>query len=154
MNIIDKLKELNEIDSINSGGCAIAAYALVEFMKIEHNVDDASVVYLYNTYARTGQYANVMNGEPDSCHHAVVRCGDTYYDSWGEYFSLDEVRDTKGMELSIEVSQDYVLQSINNLGWNNWFERWTGVPEIFRILGLSSDIKNLIEHDEGVRYGR
>ncbi len=151
MELTDKLKELNGIDAINSGGCAIAAYALVEFLRGQ-NIHDATVVYLFGDYAENGKYRNVMSNDIESCHHAVVRSGDEYYDSKGIYYSLNDLIVMKGMPLSIEVSQDYVLDSINYGGWNNWFERWTGVPEIFRILGLGSELKNLIKQEEGRSY--
>lgn len=139
-----KLNDLHKINAINNGGCAIAAYALVEFMKTEHNIQDATVVYLYPSCEEDGRYTNVLNNEAESCHHAVVKNGNEYYDSYGAYSANDLVV-LKGLELFAEVSQEYVLNSINKSGWNSWFERETGVSEIFKILNISNEIKQTIK---------
>ena len=126
--ILAKLEKLDNVPNVNYGGCAIAAYALVEWLKSKGI--HAHVVYLFEGYDEEARDNLEYGIKPDSCGHAVVALDNVYYDSRGVY-TMGDGR----YELALTLEQDTVMHSIKYAAsWNLAFNRETGVPAINRIL--------------------
>ena len=138
-------KELNKIDHVNRGGCAIVAYGVVEYLKSNHPNIDATVVYLFR--GDFDGYRECAKGNATSCAHAVVKIGDKYYDSEGVY--SERVLATS-LPKFWHTTQEFVLKSVNGGGWNPLFDREYGVPKIAEILGLPHVNENVYKYTKEV----
>ena len=141
-----KLEALNRIPFINNGGCAIVAVGLVEYLKEVYKEDGAKIIYLFSNY--DGAYDNINDGNDDSCGHAVVLIQGKCYDSTGIH-TLKSRMANDGFEKSIEVTEKFVIKTINKCGWNPSFDREEGVPMITEALGLDKEVLSKVKlHSE------
>lgn len=128
-----KLKFLNEIPSINWGGCAIAAVSLYKWFK-KHNLIEKLNVKLIYTYYDQYQFSTnskYLNNEIESfttCSHALISVNNQTYDSSGKE-SVNSYYH--------EVSESFVLQTIyHSTYWNPSFDRKKYVKQITSSLGI------------------
>ena len=116
-----KLKALNNIPSINNGGCGIVAYHLAKHIRKVYKCK-AEIVY-FNDPNDTSSLDKIANKVPDACLHAMVRVNRKYYDSEGSY-TLKEVREAIGIPITTrQVSLQYAKQSYLHANWNPNFDR-------------------------------
>lgn len=131
-HILSMFREIDrKIPQLNAGGCAVAAYSIVEYAKLLGI--EAKVKYLFNGWAQS-DYQSLQNNENGSCSHAVVVINNNMYDSNGlfdieyNFVEPDEVT-------SLDLEQDKVLESISYPGhWNPAFDRRDGRKKIQDVL--------------------
>jgi len=140
--LTEKLNEINEIDYVNCGGCAIVAYGLQKYIKDNHPNMNPQIMYLFNRYDNEC-YENVKNNRNDSSCHVVVKVGDTYIDSEGVHVP-SELKHTWSIINELQVPREFALLSINEAIWNPAFDRKEGIPKIKEILGLDDEFVNSI----------
>ena len=130
-HILSKFYEIGEeIEYLNSGGCAVVAYSIVEYSKLLGI--DAKVRYLFNDWSLS-DYRNLTNNKNGSCSHAVVLINGLLYDSNGEF----EVQGGECEYTTLELEQDKVLESISYpKHWNRAFNRRDGRKKIQSVLGI------------------
>lgn len=135
-----KLRHLDTIPGINSGGCAIVASHLQDYLKREFGVS-YEVYYFFEDIDNIFQnrsYNNLLNGVPDSCCHAMVKIGSRYFDTkcgvTGKGHSKADLEEF-GLTAMLEIPKDLLLKSIKKGKWNRIFHRKTGIPRIKAILG-------------------
>jgi len=134
-----KLRQINQIDAINWGGCAIVAYGL------QKHLGSGRIIYLMTDYdISNGNVERIKNGEADNCCHAVLEVDGKYIDSTGIWSKEKLLEKWRGVKESLEVSSELVLKSINESPWNPAFSRKTTVPKIDSILGLKGDLVSAI----------
>ena len=133
--VINKFKKLNEINYINQGGCAIAAYGILKYSE-KVNVP-VKVYYLFDEYA-VPDLLRLKNNGNGSCSHAVVELDGKLYDSNGEFNGKKYFGGSRYE--SLELTEEQILESIAEpRHWNRRFNRITGVKAIKKILDV--DIK-------------
>jgi hypothetical protein len=138
------LKELNEIENINCGGCAIVAYGLQQ--KLQQHGKKATIVYILgNSMYDNNNRSNIESNQPASCKHAVIRRGRYYYDSKGRVSKRELIGywadNPKDIEL-VPVSKELVFESIKvKRLWNSFFDRKSGIKAIEKILNIKLNIK-------------
>ena len=127
-----KLRQINKIDSINSGGCAIVAHSLEAYIRRTSPKLNPIIVYLY--YSNEHEKAeNIANGNNENCGHAMVQVDDLYYDSKGIH-TLQDVLER--MDIIQPTIPDLVLRSIRENSWNSYFDRGDA-PTICKILNTN-----------------
>lgn len=131
------LSMFNEIDKkvkyLNSGGCAVVAYSIVEYAKLLGI--DAKVQYLFNGWSQS-DYHKLQNNENGSCSHAVVVINNKMYDSNGLFDLEDFFGNTDGVT-ALDLEQDRVLESISYpRHWNHTFDRRDGRKKIQGVLKI------------------
>ena len=118
--------KLDTISDLNSGGCGVAAYAMLKWIEQEFPKAKAIPVFLYNdSYHYNRNKANFDQAEPiEAASHVVLRVGRKYYDSEGVYHPKD-IR--KEYPYRITTTKEQLLDSVNNGGnWSHWFNRRKG----------------------------
>lgn len=135
--LLDKLEKINQIDSINRGGCALVAYAMKEFMK---KIDKKNRVTIYYIVCRYGQI--YINNKAISCRHAVIKYKGKFYDSEG---LIDGEHCTEeNFTVRKFVKDYYVRKSLKDkYKWNSAFKRTSGLKKINKILGTNIRLKDL-----------
>lgn len=143
--IFDILGVLNcEVPSLNRGGCGIVTYALLKrLMKDGHlkpKSTDWAIVFAHNWADSFNHNAVALKPRskktPRSCAHILLRIGDTYYDSIGQYKSVEDHKAiTLPVAMAIETkSINKLLLAINHSSWNPAFDREDNIPMIeFRL---------------------
>lgn len=133
-HILSMFNEINrKVKYLNSGGCAVVAYSIVEYAKLLGI--DAKVQYLFNGWSQS-DYHKLQNNENGSCSHAVVVINSKMYDSNGLFYlegyfgSTDEVT-------ALDLEQDRVLESISYpRHWNKKYDRRDGRKKIQDVLKI------------------
>jgi len=126
-----KLKELNKIETINRGGCAIVAYGIKKYLG-----KDAKIIYLLSIYdINSDKPQNISQHFPENASHVVVEMYGKYIDSKGIH-SKKKLLKEWGAKKEIEVSFDFLKKSINEAFWNPCFDRAKYLETIDRIIGL------------------
>ena len=121
--MLNRLEELGEIPRINSGGCAIVAHRLHEFLTEKGY--KPQIIYILD---REDLY-EFKRGNIVSCAHAIVRVARRYYHAGGEFTDPYYDQYTR-----VNVEPEYVAKSIADLGnWNRRFNR-DFIPDIHEIL--------------------
>lgn len=135
-----KLYRLDIIPGINSGGCAIVASHLQDYLKRKFGVS-SKVYYFFEDIDDIFQnisYNSLLNGDPASCCHAMVKIGSRYFDTecgvTGKGHSKADLEEF-GLTTMLEIPKDLLLKSIKKGNWNIIFHRKTGIPRIKAILG-------------------
>jgi len=136
-DLVPLQKELQKIPALNSGGCALVAHAMVEYVNKNYPKCKATVVYLF-TESSLYSYRNIQNNQPDSCSHAVVKIGDLYYDSDGVYTKKELIK-TGYTSSMAPVDQNFVYESLKYDRWNPNFDRERYAKHITSIFRLSLD---------------
>lgn len=131
------LSMFNEIDRkvkyLNSGGCAVVAYSIVEYAKLLGI--DAKVQYLFNDWSQS-DYHRLQNNENGSCSHAVVVINNKMYDSNG-LFDLEDSFGSTDNVTALNLEQDRVLESISYpRHWNPTYDRRDGRKKIQDVLKI------------------
>ena len=135
-------KFLNQIGTINCGGCGFSALALYDAAKREGL--KPKIVYLYHALWESGsmlknnQYKEGKRKTADACSHVLVKIGNRLYDSSGVI--------GKGMlymyKLDEEITREHLVSSINNKGvWNDTFDRERWIPHIQKYFKRGTTIK-------------
>jgi len=123
-------KYLNDIPSINYGGCGFAALALYDAAKREGH--KPKIVYLYSwldneAMERNNKFKLGKVKKAHSCSHVLVKIKNKFWDSTGVI-----PKSGLGMyQLDDTITRDHLVASINNKGvWNPCFQRWAWISEI------------------------
>jgi hypothetical protein len=120
---------LNSIPNINSGGCGIAALAIIRWLK-KNKKKSAKAVYLDD------DWYPALDRAPG---HVSVRLGQDYLDATGHNgFGHPRI-----WEYNREYNERHLVQAVNNIGtWNDSFERAYWTPIIADELGVDlSDVE-------------
>jgi glycogen synthase len=88
LDLLNKLQEIDKIPAVNSGGCAIVAYAIKKYLKKKGI--KSKIIYLLDY---SDDYENIKNGNPESCAHAVISIKNTWYDSRGKLSKKPIIRE-------------------------------------------------------------
>jgi len=137
LHLVMKLNELNNIENINLGGCAIVAYSLKKYLK----KDNVKILYLMSKYdVYMGNSEKLNNGIAESCAHSIIEKDGKYIDSTGIYSRKSFLKRWKGVQEIIEVPMDLVLESINNSVWNSTFSRENNLYKIDRLFNLNGEL--------------
>lgn len=152
MQTLEKLsKKLKVISYINLGGCGIAAYAVLKYLKIYHpellktiSVVFCYEVYLLSTYETNRLLLSTRARRYSIPTHIVIKVGkNKYFDadgfsSYRKYWKWVHML-PKTDEMSI------LLSTINNprdSWWNTYFDREKNIPKIEKALKIDlSEIK-------------
>lgn len=133
-------KFLEAIDSINLGGCGLAALALYDAAKREGK--KPKIVYLYHAImhheARTKNDAYKRGkGKAYSCSHVLIKIGHRYWDSEGLV-----PKSRLGWYISDEtITREHLVDSINNKdSWNEVFDRKLWMDDIKKFLKRGTKI--------------
>jgi hypothetical protein len=130
----------NDIYMINAGGCAIAALVMYRWLVCNNQLrGDEFIAYGYKDSSKN--YFNINNKaledkalEPSSCSHAFLYHNGRYFDS-----------DNKVLHNPYRYEHcirdfDFILRSINQPVWNDWFNRYQ-INKIQKVLKIDlSDI--------------
>lgn len=134
-------RRLDNIDSINHGGCGISALALYRWLKQNNKlVGDESFTFLYVFYASSfGKNDAILKkhnkNELTSCSHVMLFHNGKLHDSEG--IGIKE-RYSRRHE---KISEKLLLISLKNGTWNNCFDRNKSIPKIEKQLGIDlSDV--------------
>ncbi len=153
-NLFNKVIDfLKNVESINCGGCGVAALALYDAAVLEGKTP--KIVYLYHPFWSWGEREineEVMRGKrekAESCWHIVVEIDGKHYHADGEIDSSSEVEHMLHYQKHI-VEREMLINSLTNGGWNSSFDRKKWVPKIKDMIGL--DVEIPIEHIGGGRY--
>lgn len=133
-----KLSELNKIPDLNRGGCAIVAYALVQYINKAYPELHPEIVFLCNINQGPA-WRNLINNRADSSSHVVVKIDNMYYDSTGVYTKSEIRAKWKTAETAI-ASQELTLRSIHTNEWNPAFNRKKYVSTIGHILDMKTQL--------------
>ncbi len=140
MKTLEEVREyLNDVPYIHQGGCAISALAMKRWLKKNHPIQSASIVYSYgsdsDSFEVNDAFLNKGVGKLTSCMHAYL-------------LHKDELKDCgsstpKGFVKEQHIFKDdqLVVDSINNFGhWNPFFKR-THIIDIAKDLDIDlSDV--------------
>ena len=136
LDLLNRFKQVDQIQYINQGGCAIVAHASYQFVMKHAPHLEPQIVYLLQSH-RLSNIHNISNRIPDSCAHAVLCLkGKYYFDSNGLIASsLSELNLSINWSYSIEakhVDPDFCLTSIRTptVSWNKNFSRRPALPTI------------------------
>jgi len=141
-----KLKELNQLENINSGGCAIVAYALSKYLI---NTETEIIYLLTKEDLDNDLISKIKEGKTSNCHHSVLKIEDRYIDTEGitskyKIFNRNSCFPDE-IVASISVPLDLVLKSINEEYWSNEFSRKDNLLKIDNILNLNGLLIRNIE---------
>lgn len=134
-------RRLDDIDCINSGGCGIAALALARWARqcglaVDGFVfmDDDKEECEANARAIQSNNLHIMNVP----NHIAVIINQVYYDTYRTYHQGDNYYPNK-LTVRNEKVLLYLLNEVD--GWNDMFDRETGIPAIEHALGIDlSDV--------------
>ena len=132
---------LNNIDSINCGGCGISALAMYRWLK-KHGLttEQTAFYYLENDEDRHNNNKSYFSNKDVAL---IAPCHVVLYHN-------DQTIDCNGFKSInsydyqlLEKSEEFLIKMINNIhSWNCAFRRKENVPKIAKTLGISlSDIK-------------
>ena len=133
--LLHRLANANQVPYVNNGGCAVVAYAAVDYINSLPNCK-AQVVYLMHTQRDKYDIIALRGGLSRSCCHAVVEVNGSYYDSEG-HRTKSALKEDFGPTVAIPISMDMAERSINGRGWNPLFERERGVPAIAKAFSMT-----------------
>ena len=121
MNLHPKLKQINDIPYINSGGCAFVAIQLAEHIQTHHQ-QVAEVIYTLRK--SDTERIRLANRTPVTCYHAYVKVGNTYIDSEGVYTNtkFNSILEDEDI-IAIPISLDLAKASLKCNTWNKLFDR-------------------------------
>lgn len=131
---------LGSIDTINCGGCGIAALAIYDKAKKEGR--RPKIVFAWDIWSlmwgdgieRHNEYKRGLRDKAPSCSHVLVKIGEKYYDS-NQIMTKTEF---KGhfRQYDENVSRKHLVESLKNKReWNSEFDRKTYLPIINKKLG-------------------
>lgn len=132
---------LNKIDCINAGGCGISAYAMYLWLRKNNMLtEDTQIVFLHHSYSENDFQKNQSFyiqgvGNPVAPEHVVLYRKGEYIDSSGVYTKAN--RYSFKLAVSLEKAEDFLVNSLNDNNWNNWFDRPSVVPMIEKELGIT-----------------
>ena len=139
-------RRLDEIDSINYGGCGVSALSMFRWLKQNDKlVGDESFTFLYVYY--DGSFSKndaVLNkrskGKLTSASHVMLYHNGKLHDSEG--IGIKELY----VKRHEKISEKLLLISLKNGAWNDDFERKEFLPIIEKKLGIDlSDVS--LEHN-------
>ena len=132
-----KLRKLNKIKYVNSGGCAIVAFGLQEWLNNNYKLN-SEIVYMFLPHQDFNQ-KKLPKKENINCAHAVIKIDDNYYDSKGKHSKQDLIDD--GMDKMLILPAIQVFKSINYKNhWNHCFDRTNGIKQVNKILNTNIQI--------------
>lgn len=133
---------LNNIPSINLGGCGLSALALYDAAKREGL--KPKIVYLYSWFdseaqERNNKFKMGKLKKAYSCSHVLIKIGNKLWDSTGVisksglgFYRMDDT-----------ITRDHLVSSVNNKDvWNTCFQRRYWVSEISKMLKRGTVIKS------------
>ena len=133
-------KFLSGINNINSGGCGIAALAMIRWIRKNLNKEITNIYFIHtflNPYVEENRrYINERKGVICAPSHVYISFG-------GKIFDVFEYELKKYMYNTMQFkSEEILINSINNIGtWNRFFDRKESIPVIEAYLDISlSDI--------------
>jgi hypothetical protein len=138
------LEKLDEIQSINCGGCGVAALAIYRWLEKRGEKSEIVFAYDYKEDLMHNNQCRAQNGNLKAPCHVLVFCQGVYIDSRGgrDYPSWDD----KSLEWKHTATEEELLNSLNkpkeehaiesHFGWNPMFKR-SNVPEIASIMGVA-----------------
>jgi len=137
-------KRLNKIPCINSGGCGVAALALLRWRR-DHGYTTGIIVFLDDDGENESNREALLTGNLDYLRvpsHIMLQVNSKLYDTTGinpPYVRLFEDK------LS-GVPENILIHLLNkSYGWNDMFDRETYIPEIESLLDVDlSDIEREI----------
>lgn len=137
-SFIETQNFLSSIDSINYGGCGIAALALYDAAVREGK--KVEIVYLYNEWNTeemeiNEQFQQGNNTKAASCMHIVVKVD-------GEKVDCDGNINLKFLPVYKEhtVTREHLIQSLITGGWNPCFDRRRWFHKIKEFCQLDVDL--------------
>jgi hypothetical protein len=146
MQSLEKISnKLKNIPYINYGGCGIAAYSILKYLKTynQEALKSISVIFCYEDYLlsiyKTNKLLLTTKKEGFSIPtHIIIKIGkDKYYDAEGFNPYIDYVKWThtlpKTKELSILLS---IINNPRNSHWNPCFNRKKNIPKIEKALKI------------------
>ncbi len=110
-----KLQKLDKINYINSGGCAIVAYALSKYLK---GINTEIIYLLTNEDLNDNVISKIRNGEPTHCHHSVLKINDKYIDTIGacsKYEMFERWSDFNTVSWNMSFSREYDLHLVDSI---------------------------------------
>jgi len=121
---------LNNIDSINSGGCGLSALVMYRWLKKYNQLpEDTKIIFLDN------DENNHLNNRECMCNkqgvlrapsHIVMLLEDSYIDCTSIQYNIKERYD-----YILEVAENYLVDCLNNvISWNCAFDRNEALSEI------------------------
>lgn len=136
---IDEVRSfLDSIDSINEGGCGIAALALKKVAE-SSGIEFKGFAFLYrDEWSLANNRSSIENGyDPEAPYHVIVNINGVWMDSEKEFDSED--LDEYYVDYDItELDLERCLENIDT--WNSNFDRISQVPRIEKKLKLKLDV--------------
>lgn len=124
---------LNDVISINSGGCGFAALVIYDCLK--RHGKDAEIYFAYNSndpdFENNQDCLKTGNTNFASCGHVLVKCGNKYVDArgtdidinrWGKYHTM---------------TRENTVLAVKNAIWNPAFFRGLYLPKIINKVGYN-----------------
>jgi len=135
------LKQLNKIDSINSGGCGIAALAIYRFLEKHNLINNTKIIYLYAYDDASIYYNNIHNQKNNSIldapAHVILKHENSYIDSRG----IKDRIICNWKEYKQELNVKELLISVKKSDWNPFFNKRDSIPLIEKIFDIDlSDV--------------
>lgn len=133
---------LNDVPNINRGGCGISALAIYRWCKKNNvEVSDRPFIILGDEWDIEQNKHHIKNGNINEIWlvHITIEIDGVIYDSkgdgaisrWDDYYTQD-----------YQLSEDEMLELINNSPWNSEFRRRQWVHHIEEKLAIDlSDVK-------------
>lgn len=128
-NLLEKLRQVNEIPAVNYGGCGIVAKFL--YQKVIKVRPDVSIWYLIDPreYASLEECAKAISSTTTAPRHVVVKIGDWWYDSNGK-----QDKTAFSEYYLVQASYEHLLTILaKRREWNHCFDR-RKTPTIRKIL--------------------
>jgi hypothetical protein len=136
-------KLLGKVYAINSGGCGVAALAVIRWAE-RNNQPIPAIVFLYDCFEEEEAEKNmslIQNGHIKSAYtpsHIALLIGEEVLDSrlLSDYNPMDVYTVCHS-----GVTPEELLELINSGNWNDWFVRKDSIPVIEEMLSISlSDV--------------
>lgn len=139
----DAIKFLDDIPTINDGGCGFAALSLYLWLKKNgYNVSKTEIVYMHrhedSSYKDNKKFLENKSKRAGACSHAVLSHKGIFIDSSG-VISNDSIYhpDSYSFNLFIKFNEEFFKKSLSNMDdWNYMFNREQCVPIIERGFGI------------------
>lgn len=146
---------LNNIPSINAGGCGISAYSMYKFLEKKNQLQkDTHIIYLWNSnwcgsdVIENKNFLENQTGNCDSCAHVIMYHNGEYHDSSGSSKHIDGLSfyerfkwdDHIELPIPQHLTDIFMVKSLNEGDWNWKFDRAKYLPQIEKFLGFKLGI--------------
>jgi hypothetical protein len=131
--LTDVQNYLNSVDSINEGGCGIAALAMYRWIMKNDEVKDVKFVFLYQESSFRNYVFNTAIAKnrslpisPIAPTHVTLLINNKYVDVLGEFndYEYDPIDNKHYVAEQIVTDEKFLIETIQNIKfWNSDFDR-------------------------------